>query len=104
MKNMDVLKPKKISIKQRISLKFHKIITKIKEKYEKSNELKSIASMVLEITITGVLLALGYLAFTTESIIFKILGFGSLFWLIKTKVVVMISQILGSIKLVSMNR
>lgn len=98
------MRTEKPSTFRKIIIKFRQKIDKLNEKYKKSIELQAIVSMVLDILLSGFLIFLGYLAFTTDSIIFKIFGFGSLFWIIKNKVVEIITRILSSFHLVTINR
>jgi len=96
--------PQKIPLLKKIIIKIKQKIDKFKEKYKKSNELRAFVQMKLDILLTGILLYLGYLSFTTPYWYFKVLGFGSLFWLIKEKVVDGIVRILSSFKIISINR
>lgn len=101
---MENQKVKKIALNQRIRIKIRQIIDKINKKYNENIEMKSFVNMTLDIIITGALLTFAYLSFVTPYIIFKILGFGSLLWIVKNKLVGIITEILGSVKLVSINR
>jgi branched-subunit amino acid transport protein AzlD len=86
--------PKINYIKSRISHNFSVFVQKIKN----NKELISLGGMVLDITLLGVLSALSYYSFVTSSIIVKILGFGSLLWLIESRILPMITRNIREIK------
>jgi hypothetical protein len=101
---MFFMRTQKPSIIRKIIIKLTNILGKIKLKYQNSQEFKAMVLLVFDIVLTGTLLTLGFLAFTTGSLIFKVLGFGSLFWIIEKKIVEVLARILGSFRLVAINK
>ncbi len=95
---------KKPSIFRKIIIKIGYISEKTKQKYKNSKDFQAIVTLVLDILINGLLLTLGYLSLNTNSILLRIVGFGSLFFIIKEKVVDALSRLLGSFHLVNINR
>ncbi|MFA7654432.1 MAG: hypothetical protein WCX97_05385 [Candidatus Magasanikbacteria bacterium] len=97
---METRDSKKIGFFSKISLNFNAFCDKTNKKYKENLEFKASIDMLLDIISLGILVFLSLFSFGSHNIILKIIGFGSLFWLIKEKVVPLIVQILNSFRLV----
>jgi hypothetical protein len=87
------VEPSKISI---FLDKFKAFIKKLVN----SDDFKATFDMILDILLLGILSFLAVISFSSGSVLIKILGFGSLFWLIQSKIVPMLIQMFSSINLV----
>jgi len=99
-------KPKnlqKVSIFSKIKAKYigikHDFVVK-KNKYLMSEDYIALKNMVLEIGLLGLLCYLGYLAFQSDNFLIKIIGFGSALWIIRDKIVPVLTELFGSISIV----
>jgi hypothetical protein len=97
---MEIYNSKKIGFFSKISLKFNSFCDKTSKKYTENGEFKSFVDMLLDIVALGLLVFLALFSFGNHNIFLRIIGFGSMFWLVKEKVVPLIVQILNSFRLV----
>lgn len=95
---------KKIGFLKKMHISYNKKKDLYKNNKELQEEFKSLFSIVSGIGLYGLL---GGLAATLVGISFSLMGFlgiGSLLWLIENKFIEFITRILGSIKLISINK
>ena len=68
------------------------------QKMRNSKEISSIVGMVGDIILLGILLAFSYYAFVTGYWFIKILGFGSLFWIVESRFLPMIANTIRAVR------
>jgi hypothetical protein len=96
-------KPEKVSIFRKIKAKYlgirHDIVKK-KNTFKASDDWKAIKKLVGEVTLYGLFLLGGYLGFTSGNLLIKLFGLGMGFWILKEKIVPVLTELFGSISLV----